>query len=102
MPSTPADDFARLIPLFQVLDQQAAADNDPATYASLIEDNAERVAGAGVLERILTYPDLQDRVERAYAPAALHREWWTELLSLLRNKDDIEPASGPERDNPAD
>lgn len=95
------DDFTRLIPLFTVLQGQAEADNDPETYAALILDNADRVAGPGTLERLLAMPDLQSRIEKAYPLAATRKQWWKELIDLLREPDEEAPvdATGPASDD---
>lgn len=81
------DDFSRLLPLFQVLQTQAEADNDPATYAALILDNADRVAGPGTLDRLLAFSDLQVRIEKVYPQAATRKAWWQELITLLRSEE---------------
>ena len=81
-----SDDFSRLLPLFQVLNGQAVANNDPATYAALIEDNADSVAGPGTLQKLLSYPDLQTRIETVYPQAKPYHEWWSELIALLREE----------------
>lgn len=81
-----SDDLSKLIPLFQVLNGQAMAGNDPATYAALIEDNADSVAGPGTLDRLLALPDLQARIESVYPQAKAHADWWAELIELLREE----------------
>lgn len=88
------DDFSRLLPLFQVLQTQAEADNDPATYAALILDNADRVAGPGTLDRLLAFPDLQARIEKVYPQAATRKTWWQELIALLRSEGTEPDATG--------